>query len=248
MLKKIPERITYAQKKLIKLIEERKLRQWCLQNGVEHSAIYRIALGEQSPTYKILSQMVHLISPVEWLFFTDEEIPYKPQLVPQWDFSNKSKFIKSHRYDYKELSKKYGISELSAYNMCVVSRALPSLSFIRECCKDTNPIDFFIDGEEVEVPKNFYPERGDIINIKECISVVLSKKDDIEKTNFITCVPIISKSDNSIELTSTKTKGFVVPKNLTTYSLSAKCKVNYIETLSKEELSVILEEAQNVLK
>lgn len=247
MLKQVPERITYAQEKIIKLIEDRKLRQWCMDNGLEHSAIYRIGIGEQAPTYKTLCQIVHLIAPVEWLFYTDEKLPYKPQLVPQWDSSKKSKFIKAHRYDYKDVAKKYGISELSAYNMCVASRAMPGLAFIRECCRDTNPIDFFIDGEEPQVPKSFAPDRGDIINIKENLALVLSKKEDIEQTGYITCVPIVAKDNKGIELAGTKTKGFAVAKNITTYLLSSKCQASYIETVSKEILLCVLLQARNIL-
>ena len=248
MLKRIPERITYAQKKIIALIEDRKLRQWCIDNDLEHSAIYRIGIGEQNPTYKTISLMVHLIPPIEWLFYTDEKLPYKPQLLPQWDSSKKSKFIKSHKYDYKELVKRYGINELSAYNMCVAFRAMPGVAFIRECCKDTNPIDFFIDGEEPAEPKNFSPDRGDIINISGNIVLVLSKKQGIENTNYITCVPIVAKTKDGIELSGTKTKGFAVAKNLNTYLLSSKCQANYIETVSKEIIATVLEEARNVLR
>ncbi len=185
MLKQIPERITYAQEKIIHLIKERKLRQWCMDNGLQHAAVYRLALGELNPSYKNICNMVHLIAPIEWLFYTDEKLPYEPKTVPQWNPDNKCKFIKEHKLDYQEVAKKYGISELSAYNICVAGRAKPSLAFIRECCKDTNPIDFFTDCEEIEAPKQFTPNRGDIINIQGNILFVLSKKEKVEKIKYI---------------------------------------------------------------
>ena len=181
MLKQIPERITYAQKKIIHLIEERKLRQWCMENGLQHASVYRLGIGELIPSYKRICSMVHLIAPIEWLFYTDEKLPYEPQIVPQWNSNERSKFVKEHKYDYKEVAKKYGITELSAYNICVAGRAKPSLAFIRECCKDTNPIDFFMDGEEPVTSKSFTPDRGDIVNIQGNILCVLSKKESTEK-------------------------------------------------------------------
>ena len=248
MLKQIPERITYAQKKIIKLTEERKLRKWCLDNGLQHSAIYRIGIGEQVPTYKIVCSMVHLIPAVEWLYYTDEKLPFKPVLVPAWNPKNKCKFIKEHRYDYKEVGKKYGISELSAYNICVVSRAQPSLAFIRECCKDTNPIDFFIDGEESETPKKFSPDRGDIVNIQGNIVLVLSKKDDIESTSHLICSPVLPKCENSIALSATKTKGVVCARNLRTFVLAPRCQASFIESVPDEMVNAVLDEARKILK
>ncbi|MCM1322196.1 MAG: hypothetical protein NC041_06965 [Bacteroides sp.] len=248
MLKQIPNRITYAQKKIIELTEERKLRKWCQDNGLQHSTIYRIGIGEQIPTYKIVCSMVHLIPAIEWLYYTDEKLPFKPVLIPAWNPENKCKFIKEHRYDYKEIAKKYGLSELSAYNICVASRAQPSLAFIRECCKDVNPIDFFIDGEEVEVPKKFFPDRGDIVNIQGNIVLVLSKKQDIENTNYLICSPVLAKCENSVELTGTKTKGFVCARNLKTFVLAPRCQASFIESVSSKDVNAVLAEARAILK
>lgn len=241
MLKQIPERITYAQEKIIHLIEERKLRQWCMDNGLQHAAVYRLALGELNPSYKNICNMVHLIAPIEWLFYTDEKLPYEPKTVPQWNPDNKCKFIKEHKLDYQEVAKKYGISELSAYNICVAGRAKPSLAFIRECCKDTNPIDFFTDCEEIEEPKQFTPDRGDIINIQGNILFVLSRKKDVEKDSYLTVCPIVKQDEDVIELTDLKIKGFVNAKNIQTYKLGARCKASFIETASKDITKKILE-------
>lgn len=248
MLKQIPERITYAQEKIIHLIEGRKLRQWCLDNGLQHAAVYRLGIGELIPSYKNICSMVHLIAPIEWLFYTDEKLPYEPQVVPQWNYNERSKFVKKHKYDYKEVAKKYGITELSAYNICVAGRAKPSLAFIKECCKDTNPIDFFIDGEEPAEPKSFLPDRGDIINIQGNILFVLSKKEFSEEDGFITVCPITKQAENAVELSDTKTKGFINPKNIQTYLLAPRCQANYIETVSSEITNTILEQTQKVLE
>lgn len=248
MLKQIPERITYAQAKIIHLIEERKLRQWCMDNGLQHSAVYRIGIGEQNPSYKIVCSMVHLIAPVEWLFFTDEKLPYEIQPVPAWNPGDKCKFIKEHRYDYKEVAKKYGLSELSAYNICVAYRAQPSLAFIRECCRDVNPVDFFIDGGEPETPARFSPDRGDIVNIQGNLVMVLSKKTDIEKDGHAVSSPVLAKCEDAAELTGGKTKGFVSGRNLTTFVLAPKCQASYIETADASVVSAVLNQVRIIFE
>lgn len=248
MLKQIPERITYAQEKIIHLIEERKLRQWCMDNGLQHAAVYRLALGELNPSYKNICNMVHLIAPIEWLFYTDEKLPYEPKTVPQWNPDNKCKFIKEHKLDYQEVAKKYGISELSAYNICVAGRAKPSLAFIRECCKDTNPIDFFTDGVEIETPKQFTPNRGDIINIQGNILFVLSKKEKVEKDNYLTACPVIKQNENAIEFNGLKIKGFINLKNIQTYMLGPRCKASFIETADEKITQNVMNEVREIFK
>ena len=248
MLKQIPERITYAQKKIIHLIEERKLRQWCMENGLQHASVYRLGIGELILSYKRICSMVHLIAPIEWLFYTDEKLPYEPQIVPQWNSNERSKFVKEHKYDYKEVAKKYGITELSAYNICVAGRAKPSLAFIRECCKDTNPIDFFMDGEEPVTSKSFTPDRGDIVNIQGNILCVLSKKESTEKDNYLSACPIIKQAENGIELTSIKTKGFINPKNIVTHVLSSKCQASFIETVPERIIEAVLIQVRKIFK
>lgn len=247
MIKEIPSRITYAQEKIIQLIQERKLRQWCLDNGLPHSAIYRIGMGEQPPSYKIISSMVHLIAPIEWLFFTDEQLPYSPQIIPQWNPDNKCKFITEHRHDYKEVAKKYGIPELSAYNICVSSRAMPSLQFIRECCKDTNPIDFFIaGGEEPNIHNNFAPDRGDIVNIQGNIFLVLSQK---STDGYLVCSPVLKNySDKVIELKEIKTIGYIKPNNLQTVVIGPRCQASFIETIPDNILLNILQKTRQLFE
>jgi hypothetical protein len=243
------KRITYAQKKILDMIETRTLRQWCLDNGLPHSTVYRMGTGILSPTYKMVCSMVHLIAPVEWLYYIGEKMPYEEKLVQKWDPLKPSKFIKMHKYDYKEVSKKYGLSELQAYNICVASRVMPSLAFIRACCVDTNPIDFFIDGEgsyPKEITK-FYPDRGDIVNIKQRLVVVLSKKEQIEKTGYLACTPIFyAKSVSCVPLIGTGTKGFVQGYIIETFHNTPKCKISYVETVPKSVIKSILDDAKKV--
>ncbi len=251
MNKQIPSRITYAQEKLLKLVEERKLKKWCMDNSLTHTSIYRLAVGDTLPTYRIISSMTHLIAPIEWLFYTDEKLPYKPQILPQWDYKKNSKFIKEHKFDYKVIGEKYGLEELSAYNLLVAYRAYPTIQFIRNACSDFNPVEFFTDSE-IEVPKTFIPERGDIVNIKNTAILVLSKKEFNESHNSLTGSAIISECSGGVKLEGTNTKGFVNISDLHSYSYNFS-NVNaglpsLIERLDSKTVREVLVKVREIFK
>ena len=248
MLKAKPERMTYAQEKLIALIEERKLRRWCMDNGLTHSAIYRLALGEQVPTYRIIASMCHLIAPIDWLFFTDEKLPYEAQLLPQWKCESPSKFVKSHRYDYKTIAEKYDLDMANAYNIFVAYRANPTPSFIRAACTETNPTDFFCDGEgKIKSLKEFVPDRGDIVSVEGKIVLVITKTEANEKNKIFTGCTILSESESGIKLESTVTKGFVSPHDLQSFSITHLVPRTLIEKTTTEFAEKVIEEVRKDL-
>ena len=86
-------RITYAQKKLLVLLEARQLRSWCLESNIPHASLYKLAVGQSVPTFKAISYLVPYFVPAEWLFFTDEEIPYPIRTLPEWNSDDTSVFI-----------------------------------------------------------------------------------------------------------------------------------------------------------
>lgn len=249
MLKAKPERMTYAQEKLIALIEERKLRKWCLANGLTHPAIYRLALGEQLPTYRIIASMCHLIAPIEWLFFTDEQLPYEPQLLPQWACKGPCKYATDHRYDYKTIAEKYGIDKQNAYNIFVAYRANPTPSFIRAACDEVNPIEFFCDGENGQIKSlnEFIPDCGDIVNVEGKIILVITKAESNEKNKFFTGCAIISSAEKGIQLNNTVTKGFVCPYDLQSFSITHLVPRTLIEKTSVDFSEKIVSEVRNIL-
>lgn len=208
MLKSLPERPTYAQQTLIKLINARKLRSWCIDNALVHTAMYNIAVGKQLPTYSLLCSMPHLISPIDWLFYTDETKPYAPRLVPPWNKKTPCKFVIEHRPDWKEIALRYGLSELSVYNVIIRRISYPSLALIRKACVDTDPIDFFT-AANVEIESDWIPSRGDIIETDGRIMLVLSDKERNEKTHSIVGCVVSAAADNGIPLENTATKGIV---------------------------------------
>ena len=86
-------RITYAQKKLLALVEARQLRSWCLESNIPHASLYKLAVGQSVPTFKAISYLVPYFAPAEWLFFMDEEIPYPIRTLLEWNPDDTSVFI-----------------------------------------------------------------------------------------------------------------------------------------------------------
>lgn len=219
MLKEIPDRITYAQEKLIKLIEERKLRRWCLENGLSHSTIYKLATGETPPSYPIVCSMSHLIAPIEWIFYTDEQFPYEPQTTPPLEPGKECRYVANRKKDYKDIAKKYGLTEIQAYNI-VIGRKKPNLPFIRRTCEDVNPIEFFIPSEENK-KKASMPERGDIITVRGRNFIVLSRKDTNESNGTFIACPIAHDGKGTPLVCDCNTKGFIAAYKATSFSADA---------------------------
>ena len=86
-------RITYAQQKLLALVEARQLRSWCLESNIPHASLYKLAVGQSVPTFKAISYLVPYFALDEWLFFTDEEIPYPIRTLLEWNPDDTSVFI-----------------------------------------------------------------------------------------------------------------------------------------------------------
>ena len=104
-------RITYAQKKLLALLEARQLRSWCPERNLPHASLYKLAVGQSVPTFKPISYLVPYFAPAEWLFFTDEEIPYTIRTLPEWNPDNTSIFIQQHKKDWKQTVRSTGLKK-----------------------------------------------------------------------------------------------------------------------------------------
>ncbi len=251
MLKPVPQRITYAQEKLLNLVKERKLKKWCVENSFTHTSIYRLAVGDTLPTYRLISSMSHLISPIEWFYYTDEKIPYKVQLVPQWDYRRISKFVKEHKFDYRVIADKYGIEELTAYNLLVAYRSYPTIDFIKRASADYNPLDFFTESN-IEVPRTFIPERGNIVNIKGALYLALTKQDFNKEHNFLTACRIVANCKDGVALEESDTKGFVNPADLHSfefnYSNTKASLPSLIESVNPQITKEVLNRIKETLK
>lgn len=78
--------------------------------------------------------------------------------------------------DWQEVSKKkYDVPLESCRNLFVNHRAKPSLLQIRKFALDTDPIEFFTEGDFVE--DTYIPERGDVVSISGKKVLVLSKQE-----------------------------------------------------------------------
>ncbi len=174
MNKQLPERVTYAQQKLIDLIQKRELRDWCLKRNLSHPLIYRIATGERLPTYALVSKLIDEIAPVEWIFYTDEQIPFEVKFLPKWDSSKPSKYVLEHKSDYRKISENCDINLESCRNLFVNHRSKPSLMIIRKCALGgVDPAEFFIEGESAG---NFSLGRGDVVLLSGKKYVVLTSE------------------------------------------------------------------------
>ena len=218
MNKEIPARITYAQKRLIIMIQKRELRSWCLEHNLEHASLYRIALGEKVATYKIVSSLVHLIPPAEWIYYIDEKISYELKTVPIWDSSKNCSFILKHKTDWQEVSKKYDVPLESCRNLFVNHRAKPSLLQIRKFALDTDPIEFFTEGDFVE--DTYIPERGDVVSISGKKVLVLSKQEYNIENKAIMCIYIEESCKNGTKFENSEISGEINLLSLTTITYS----------------------------
>ena len=141
--------------------------------------------------------MSHLVPPVEWLFYTDERIPYEAQTVLPLDSGKECRYVAAHKKDYREMAKKYGLTEIQAYNI-IIGRKKPNLGFIRQTCGEVDPIEFFIPSDEAE-RKTTVPERGDIASINGKNFLVLSEKEPNEENGTFIACPVAS-DENGIPL------------------------------------------------
>ena len=87
-------RVTYAQKKLLNLLQERKLKSWCEERNVPHATLYKLATGNIVPSFIVMSSLVPYFAPAEWVYFTDEDIPYEVRTLEVWNPDDTSLFIK----------------------------------------------------------------------------------------------------------------------------------------------------------
>lgn len=88
-------RVTYAQKKLLNLLQERKLKSWCEEKNVPHATLYKLATGNMVPSFIVMSSLVPYFAPAEWVYFTDEDIPYEVRTLEVWNPDDTSLFIKN---------------------------------------------------------------------------------------------------------------------------------------------------------
>jgi hypothetical protein len=85
MYVQVPEIVSYAQRKLIRLIEERNFAPAARSYGItvsNISSLYRMATGKITPSFIMIFNLRQHIAPVEWFYDEDEKLPEKKKLNP----------------------------------------------------------------------------------------------------------------------------------------------------------------------
>ena len=110
-----------------------------MERNLPHASLSKLAVGQSVPTFKAISYLVPYFAPAEWLFFTDEEIPYPIRTLPKWNPDETSVFIQQHKKDWKQTAQKYGIEEENARNIFVNRRANFTLMQMRRMAGGGEP-------------------------------------------------------------------------------------------------------------
>lgn len=99
------EEVSYAQDFLIKMVEERKLRSFCLKYDVAHTDVYRMAIGTRQPGYYVMMVLRFVIPPIWWFVEVDKKKPRIKHLskdVQNLDFRNTKAFKRLMEIPVKE--------------------------------------------------------------------------------------------------------------------------------------------------
>lgn len=239
------ERITYARKTLMELVEKRELRAWCMERNLPHSSIYKVAVGTDVPSFILICQLLPYFAPAEWVYFTDEKIPYKYQTLPSFNPKDFSVFIKKHKIDYMEVAVKLGLTEANAKNIFLHRRANLSLLQIRKLASEVNPEEFFIAADET-VDGMFYPERGDIVSLSGKNILVLSKEKDNKANKCFVGVVIEREADSGIAVKGETVEGFVSISGMSSFTYMRR-NPESVDKADSETVSVILKEFKRFL-
>lgn len=191
-------RITYARKRLLDLVQKRELRSWCLERNLPHATLYKLAVGKSVPSFANVSAFLPYFAPGEWVFFTDEKIPYPTHTLPKWNPDDTSAYLFRHKRDWKDVAKKYDIPESNSRNIFVNRRANVTLLILRKMAADVNPEEFFTPPAESDTAV-FFPERGDIVTFAGKSWLTLSPFSKNKEHNFFVGVEYSEKEGAKIE-------------------------------------------------
>ena len=89
------EGVSYAQDFLVKKIEDRKLRSFCLVCDIPHTDVYRMAIGTKQPGYYVMTTLRFIIPPIWWFVEAKSKKPRLKHLekdVKNPDFRNTKAF------------------------------------------------------------------------------------------------------------------------------------------------------------
>lgn len=239
------ERITYARKNLIELIEKRELLSWCKERGLPHSTVYSVAVGTLIPPFTFICKMIPYFSPAEWVYFTDEEIPYEHKTLPAFNPKDFSVFIKKHRIDYMDIASELGISEVNAKNIFRLRRANLSIAQIRKFASKVDPAEFFTPADETD-DGMFYPERGDIVTLSGKNILVLSSNNNNVLNACFVGVILDDESDGSVFVKGKNIEGYASIRNMSSFTY-ARRNPELIDKANEETVIAVLKVFRTML-
>ena len=117
-----------------------------------------------------MSSLVPYFAPAEWVYFTDEDIPYEVRTLEVCNPDDTSLFIKKHKHDYMEVAKKYEISKTNARNIFINRRANITLLQMRKMAKDINPEELFIPADETTDGIEVVGEKDSYVGLVQTVS------------------------------------------------------------------------------
>jgi hypothetical protein len=77
--------VSYARRRLVTLIEERRFTSTARSYGVTASnvsSLYRMAVGKIGPSFIMIFNLRRHLAPVEWFYDEDEKLPEKKEFKP----------------------------------------------------------------------------------------------------------------------------------------------------------------------
>lgn len=191
---------THAVRHFKTLVKERSFATKTQEYGLtepQQKLLYNVTRGELRATYGIIFALRNIISPSQWIYREDEELPepvkFNPLVekkYPHYDFDSRNELAKESTLGnifFNELKERRAMSKFCAMHNCEKLEAAnfvymkhhkngelrylarPTLPFIKKFREDVHPDWWFIYPEEVT--KNYLQEVRNKAN--ECASSVL---------------------------------------------------------------------------
>lgn len=147
--------ITYGQRYLLNLLEERKFSAFCRDNSLKFEYTYTIAIGGNLPQLPLIYKLRNIIHPVLWFYTEQEDKPeerlykdYHPENTitndgEQWDYTQSIGFRKFQKIEnLKSWSIENGFSYVSMW-IIATGRRNPSYAKIKQLKNFVYPSDWF---------------------------------------------------------------------------------------------------------
>lgn len=242
-------RLTYAQQTIQDLLKKRVFTKWASENGLNATSLYRTAFSQREPTYKLVVSASHLIPPLHWFYYTDEEIPYPVRTVPPKKNLFDSKFLNEHKFEYKAIAEKYNFDPKNLYPFFIQRRSFPTLAFIKTLAVEYDPTDFFVDSEDdVKVDEYYIPHQGDLVTMNNNTYLIVSDYAVNKKLSYFTGCLFLKDCDEGVILSDLDTKfdGKVCCHRLQTYFVGCKSVPSFLTRVSKKDLQLVLDKLKEV--